>query len=140
MRQQFETPEDLQNEMIARMQIEKQLGVQLKKCPKNYKVDWFAFRGPEFIGPVEYKRRKHKFGSFPDVVLSYDKGAALKQIVRDNECKFMLVNEFDDGIYCCTSFDGWKVEFGGRTKNTRDADDLHPVYKIPLKGFNKLNG
>ena len=140
MRTMYESQQDLDNEARVKPILENYFDVKLEKCPIKYQVDYYAFRDGKFVGPVEYKKRSHKYGKYETVVLSYDKGAVLKLICNEtlNLDKFLLVFEFTDGIYVCSSFSGWEVGFGGRTTNTRDAGDIEPIWHIPKNLFKKI--
>jgi hypothetical protein len=85
--------------------------------------------GCEAIG--EYKRRTHKFGTYPDVTLSESKWNHL----RKYKGSAFIVFEFTDGVYLgdVTNMPSLTAKMGGRTLRTRDPFDIHMCVQIPIE-------
>ena len=139
MRPLYETEENLKNETEAKARLEKLWGVELKKMPISYYID-FAVISPEtqlIIGWAEYRRRAFVWGLYDTIMLSYNKFIHAKMLCL--KCKFIV--ETDDGIYCAELTDPnlkFELKYAGRTINVRDAADQEPTIFIDRSCFTKL--
>ena len=132
----YENAETLANEVEAAKRIEQRWNCTLDKLPRSYEIDFAASRpGFGIVAWIEYKRREMQWGQYPTIMLSVRKVARLAGssffVVEDRtgEIRFARI----DGQY----WDNF-VEFGGRTRQTRDTADIEPIVKIQLERFKPL--
>ena len=140
----YETTADLQGEKNVCEKFCKHFGLTPHKLPMSYELDFMLTKKqPDEIDKavsfLEYKRRNFAFDEFPTVMLS------LKKVMRGHELSkaagipSVFLVKFNNALgSCCFSNFINKpefIEFGGRTKNTRDSGDIEPVVMIPTKMF-----
>ncbi len=139
----YENAETLANEVEASKRIERRWNCTLDKLPRSYEVDFAASRsGFGVVAWIEYKRRAMTWGDYPDVMLSLRKVDALRRFARLAGSSFFVVEDRTGEIRFARidgqHWDGF-VEFGGRTRQTRDAGDVEPIVKIDLARFRVLD-
>ncbi len=143
-RPRYETANDRLNEQGFASLIADRFGAAVHKLPVSYAVDYLVLprRGGRVW--VEYKRRRHTYGTYPDVVLSALKWWHGTSLATQTGAKFVFVVQWDDSIGY-VQYDPqqpWipELKWGGRTKATRDLADVEPVFHLPIKRFVKLQG
>lgn len=112
--------------------------MDLQKLPISYGVDFFCMHNDCPVW-IEFKRRSHPFGRYPDVMLSALKWWKAVSLARETMGTFIFAVGFDDlvGITSWNSDNQWvpEIRYGGRTKNTRDQADVEPVVHISIDRF-----
>lgn len=103
----------------------------------KYSKHDFVLKIGKWTAIAEYKRRTHKFGTYPDATLSETKWTYLRSF---NGPAFIIF-EFTDGIYVAdiNHIPNLLAYLGGRTRNTRDQWDVHMCVQIPLEFLVPLN-
>ena len=139
----YENAESLHDEREAAKRLERRWGCTLHKLPRSYEVDFAATRpGKGVVAWVEFKRRKMRWGQYPDIVVSARKAEALLRMARLCGKSFFVVED-DDAEIRYARMDGqhWAgfVDIGGRTRQTRDDGDIEPVVKVMLERFKRLD-
>jgi hypothetical protein len=137
VRTQYETRADLSYEQVFVESLQR-VGVIAWKLPVAYAVDFFAIADKRPIW-IEFKRRSHTYGTYPDVVLSALKWWHATSLAERTGGTFAFAVAFDDG----TRVAHWDPEMpwtptfshGGRTLNTRDSADMEPVAHIEIERF-----
>lgn len=139
-RQQYETEHDLMNERVA-------ISAFLEYFETNKGIDYFGYKMPKSMNldylivkqdkvkqfaVVEIKRRRHKFGEFPDLMISAIKwniGIAYHEL----GFKFFILIKYDDGYYwyCYDPQHTITIKEGGRTIQKRDEWDEEECAHIP---------
>lgn len=108
------------------------------KLPISYHVDFFAMREGRPVW-IEYKRRRHHFGQYDDVMLSALKWWHGTSLAIRTGGTFVFAVEFDDQTRSVkwSEADQWqpRLEYGGRTSKTRDGADVEPVVHIEVTRF-----
>jgi len=137
MRPTFETKEDREEQDCVRELIEKNWNVRLIDTPKHHVFDFVALRHVSVMGFIEFKRRKGNFGRYPDTMLSTKK---LNGVNAFHPFPVFFVVQWDDKlVYCKLTPDLWlRSEWGGRTLQSRDDQDVEIVAKIENKHFKEL--
>ena len=138
----YENAETLANEVEAAKRIEQRWKCTLDKLPRSYEIDFAASRpGFGIVAWIEYKRRDMAWGQYPTIMLSVRKVDALRRFARLAGSSFFVVED-RTGEIRFARIDGqhWDsfVEFGGRTRQTRDTADIEPIVKIQLERFKPL--
>ena len=138
----YENAETLANEVEAAKRIEQRWNCTLDKLPRSYEIDFAASRpGFGIVAWIEYKRREMQWGQYPTIMLSVRKVDALHRFARLAGSSFFVVED-RTGEIRFSRIDGqyWDnfVEFGGRTRQTRDTADIEPIVKIQLERFKPL--
>ena len=138
-RKMYETPADLENERRIALHTEKACNFKLNKMGIKYHLDFMAFRGKEAVAAVEVKHRNKKSTDWPTTILPLHKYNRGVEFHNFNGLSFLVVFEFDDGIYCYKYKDGdnFSILFGGR-KDRGDVQDLEPFVCIPIERMQKL--
>lgn len=138
----YENKNDLKNESSAQQLIEKICKYKLHKLPISYHADFAAFRDNKLKAFVEYKKRNCNSTTYPSIMLSYLKLAAIHNLCAPiTGVKGYFFVELNDGLFWCElskDIPNSYVEWGGRTANTRDSADIEPVIHIPMKNFKEL--
>lgn len=142
MRPVYESRGDLDNEQQFVEWMFTRHGAGAIKLPVSYGVDFLIQSTHDHDVWLEFKRRHHTRGTYPDVILSalkWEKGTSL---ARATNMAFVFAVQFDD-VLAAAHFDPvspWypDVDYGGRTRNTRDSADIEPVVRIPIEQFYAL--
>jgi hypothetical protein len=140
VRERYETEHDLMNEKAAI--------AALLELLETRGVDYLEFKMPDIMNMdylivkldfpirqfavVEVKRRRHKFGDYPDLMISTIKWNAGKDFYNLG-FKFFILIEYDDGLYWYLYDPSHEVKIkeGGRTIQKRDKWDEEECAHIP---------
>lgn len=143
----YESNEDRHNESAIAKRIERAWRVELKKLPMSYAVDYAVTRDNQVVGWVEVKRRNIA-PSWKSIIMSVRKwrdGCILASTTGFGWA-FVVENARDGKLWwfdCSDVMDediDLTVEWGGRTKKTRDSGDIEPVIHLPTKMFKQVDG
>ncbi len=146
MRPMYESDRDRINEDRIARRIEKAWRLELKKMPVSYKLDFAAVRDNVIVGWIEVKRRRI-LPKWRTVMLSISKwreGCILSSSTGIGWA-FVVENSVDGKLWWCDCSDmmededSFQIEWGGRTKSTRDRADVEPVIHIPTKLFKQVD-
>jgi len=133
MRPRYERPRDLTNEqrVAARM---KERGIELRKMPISYRLDFAMFRDGKLRGFAEVKTRNNRHDTYPTLMISLGKVMAARQLAEVSETRSVLLVQYLDGIYWCNFATPFEVAMGGRW-DRGDDDDVEPVAHYPIEAF-----
>lgn len=133
MRPRYERPRDLTNEqrVAARM---KERGIELRKLPISYRLDFAMFRDGKLRGFAEVKTRNNRHDTYPTLMISLGKVMAARQLAEVSETRSVLLVQYLDGIYWCNFASPFEVAMGGRW-DRGDDDDVEPVAHYPIEAF-----
>jgi len=133
MRPRYERPRDLTNEqrVAARM---KERGIELRKMPISYRLDFAMFRDGKLRGFAEVKTRNNRHDTYPTLMISLGKVMAARQLAEVSETRSVLLVQYLDGIYWCNFASPFEVAMGGRW-DRGDDDDVEPVAHYPIEAF-----
>lgn len=133
MRPRYERPRDLTNEqrVAARM---KERGIELRKMPISYRLDFAMFRDGKLRGFAEVKTRNNRHDTYPTLMISLGKVMAARQLAEVSETRSVLLVQYLDGIYWCNFASPFEVAMGGRWDRA-DDDDVEPVAHFPIEAF-----
>ena len=141
VRPRYETAADLTNEATFEQLMLDNFGAVAHKLPVSYHVDYLviADTGPLW---VEFKRRRHTRGTYPDIILSALKWWHATSLADRTGASFAFVVQWDDCIGFCpwSAAKPWvpELDWGGRTKATRDTADIEPIVRLPVDRFMEL--
>jgi hypothetical protein len=139
MRPRYETSEDRSHEESFANMLHERAGITAWKLPVSYAVDFFALSTEDRPIWIEFKRRHHQFGKYPDVILSALKWWNATSLTSRTGGTLVFAVEFDDQTRVChwDPDNPWKprISHGGRTRDTRDTADVEPVAHIDLVRF-----
>jgi hypothetical protein len=141
MRTKYETDNDRQWQELARQKIAGRLfllyGDSNIKTTASLKKHDFDIDVGDYTAIVEYKRRTHRYGRYPDVTMSESKWKYMRSHPKDAYFAF----DYEDGLYMANAkaIPELLAAMGGRTRNVRDAYDIHMCVQIPLVHLVKLN-
>ena len=142
MRPLYETPEDLAREREVADILEEAWSCSLHKLPLSYHLDFCGCRGKEILSFIEVKVRKCLPTTYRSIMLSLNKFQHGLHYAVSTGCPFLFVVAFKDGsIYhknLCDVPEEFPLEFGGRTKNTRDDFDVEPCILIAMEDMKEL--
>ena len=142
----WESEDDRGRERAAFGYIQEKTGAEIVKLPKTYTVDFAAQRDGKVVSFGEYKYRNMVWGDYKTIVLSLKKFLAATSLYHTTMYRTYLYIEdknsdirFAD-ITTTPSLTGapHTVSIGGRTKLTRDFNDIEPVCHIHINHFSKL--
>ena len=147
MRPFYESERDRINEQRIARRIEKAWRLDLHKMPVSYRLDFAAVRDGVIVGWIEVKRRRirREWGSVMLAVSKWREGCILSSSTGGGWA-FVVENSEDGKLWWCDCSDmmeeeeSLRIEWGGRTKATRDAGDVEPVIHIPTRRFKQVDG
>lgn len=140
MRKLFETPANRQAQAYAALKLQGRLfcifgecdvAVTSKTC--KHDINWST---PELSGICEYKQRTHKFGTYPDVMITKSKWDYL----RSYDGYAILLTEFTDGDYITEvqQMPDLESRLAGPRIKRNEFDQAQSVF-IPLVYFIRLD-
>jgi len=141
-RQRYENEDTLHAENEVKQKIERITHRTLYKLPISYGVDYAAFYETEgerrqLTGFVEVKNRSHAMNTYPDVIISALKIREGLLLSKTFDVAFIMFFQFIDKLMWAATMEDmkkdWRLDFGGRTKNTRDSADIELIVRIPTK-------
>ena len=136
-----ESEANLSNEQQVKNDLEEKFGVELKKLPISYRMDFMAFRDGKPSSVVEVKCRKTASSTtYPWFMLALGKWNAGIDYTIKNNLPFYLVGKYSDGIffYRYNSSDSVDIKWFNGRKDRNDPDDKEPCVYIPMELFKKL--
>ena len=137
----YETQADLDNEAKVRKFLSSEWECRfIKLNPIKWKVDFLVQRGNQYSW-AELKCPKMNYGDYP-FMISYKKIEAAKLLHDTSKKKFNLIYKCND-LLCFHTWDfnkEYPFEYGGRTVNTRDPQDIEPVFLIDPKDCTIVEG
>ena len=136
MRPRYETKKELQNEKLFTQKYTRQY--DFYKLPISYRLDFAVCRKgtKEITGWVEFKRRHHKFGTYPTALFSLGKIIYGLTMADTTSIPFFIAVMWDDDLrWMRVDMKDATILWGSRTKNTRDRDDIEPAAHFPIDKF-----
>ena len=133
MRPRYERPRDLVNESKVAERMA-QRGIELRKLPISYRLDFAMFRDGKLRGFAEVKTRNNRHDSYPTLIISLGKVMAARQLAEVSETRSVLLVQYLDGLYWCNFATPFEVTMGGRW-DRGDDDDVEPVAHFPIEAF-----
>ena len=122
--------------------IEKKWNCQLHKLALDYRFDYIVMKNYKPIAFLEIKKRAFKTTDFNDSMINLNKWMKAKELRDSSGLPTLLACRYiDKDIYCklnMNMIDDDIIRFGGRTKNTRDWQDIQPAVHIPMKYFKEI--
>ena len=141
MRPTYESESDRYWQELARKKIEGRLFIlygdsTITNTSSLTKHDFEVSVGDN-TAIIEYKRRTHRFGRYPDVTMSNSKWEYMRKHPSDAYFAF----DYEDGMYMANAkaIPPLLPAMGGRTRNVRDKYDIHMCVQIPLMYLYRLN-
>lgn len=133
MRPRYERPRDLVNERKVAERMA-QRGIELRKLPISYRLDFAMFRDGKLRGFAEVKTRNNRHDTYPTLMISLGKVMAARQLAEVSETRSVLLVQYLDGLYWCNFASPFEVAMGGRW-DRGDDDDVEPVAHFPIEAF-----
>ncbi len=133
MRPRYERPRDLVNERKVAERMA-QRGIELRKLPISYRLDFAMFRDGKLRGFAEVKTRNNRHDTYPTLMISLGKVMAARQLAEVSETRSVLLVQHLDGLYWCNFASPFEVAMGGRW-DRGDDDDVEPVAHFPIEAF-----
>jgi len=138
MRPLYESSKDLSNELRVSAHLKDCWNAEFVKLPMAYYVDWAVVRGSEIKAFAEFKRRHNPKDQYPSFMISLNKWMNGKKMGRELGVPFLIIVEWDDGLYYCdTEAVARTYGFGGRS-DRGDSQDQEPCVFIETKAFYKV--
>lgn len=134
MRTQYETDKDLKNEESFCFYMKEMYGIDSFKLPKSYKADFLFRKKGKDVCVAEFKARNIRIDQYPDIIMSAQKYMTAKALADLAKIPFRFFIKAVDGYYV-SKVEEFVFDYGGRTKHTRDSQDIEPVIRIPSKSF-----
>lgn len=136
----YETEATLSAERLFAEKIQGCWRCTLDKLPRKYGIDFMARRNGILAAWVELKCRTTYRTQYAEYMLSLDKWMHGRAIARDTGAPFLLAVRFTDCdmFLDCNDTIQIKIGFQGRTRQTRDWQDIEPCVFIPMRNFRKL--
>jgi hypothetical protein len=136
MRPTYENQQSLAAEEQTIIKVAQAWGVTYQKLPKQYRVDWALSKG-KIVCWCECKKRMNDSCTYPTLLLSLSKVMHGVEMYRVTSIPFVVVVEWNDGIYWNKIDKVGEIGFGGR-KDRGDWQDIEPVVHIPVTDFKQL--
>lgn len=141
----YETQQDRLLEEACAEKYAAKMGVRLFKLSDQYRrMDRLAIDDKGRHAWLEIKCRKVSRGTYPTLMLSVAKWVAGIQMAQATGGSFVVIAGYTDGIWRYRYrpqdvSDGLiRLEYGGRTTQTRDSGDIEPVMHIPTWMFKRV--
>ena len=141
-RPMYETKKDLDHEKEVAKKLGKAWGVEFKKLPIRYHVDFVLTKGENAVGFCEVKTRNYTMSRINEMggyIMSMGKWSAAKSLSETSGLPFILVILALDGMWYLKStefkHDGIKVR--GRTDRD-DWQDMEPCVILNCRRFKKV--
>lgn len=141
-RPRYETQKDLDNEQEIANYLTQAWQCQFIKLePFKWRVDFLLIGQANTFAWLEIKTANMRFGQWP-FTIAFKKIEAARALAKTSGYKFILMFRCKDAlVYHVWDFEKeYKFEFGGRTRNTRDSQDIEPVFRIDPKDCQKVEG
>ena len=142
----YETEADRKREEACVIRFAERTRCNVRKLSGQYsRLDWLAlwpYSGKQAW--IEVKCRKIRYGQYPSLILSAAKWSEGVRLAESTGALFLVLVEYMDGDYVYSfdpdHLDGGTVrlDYGGRTRATRDAGDVEPVVHISSHLFWKV--
>tara|TARA_R110000751_G_scaffold231149_3_gene332553 strand:+ start:1141 stop:1569 length:429 start_codon:yes stop_codon:yes gene_type:complete len=134
----YETAADLEVENGIARHLKAEYGLDCRKLPVSYRIDWAVFKGKKLVGFMELKARKVTKTKYPTLILSLSKLMAGCELASKTSTIFWLGVKWLDTFGVCRITPPFRnVEMGGRT-DRNDAADIEPVVHVPVERFKEL--
>lgn len=142
MTPKYETTEDVERELEFASDIARLRQVEMNKVKGFSRIDYIMSRHNEAVALCELKCRRISSTQYPTLIVGYDKfesGLYVGEFLGLPLVIFMRLLD-KDMFYIANKEDAGrlKVEFSGRTKDTRGPSDLCHVIHIPVELFSEL--
>lgn len=140
----YETKDHLENERRAIEHVEAVWGVQCRKTPKYYKIDYTVTApNDRVVGWAEVRGKNFERYRFSTFFTSLEKAMTLVRYEALTAKPAVVIVAWKDGIYCyrftVNDTRTQAITWDGRTTNSRgDDQDIEPVIHIPVRNFVKL--
>jgi hypothetical protein len=112
-------------------------GAGKRKLPIAYRVDWAVTMNNAIVAWAECKRRYNPSTRYPTLILSLAKYMHGVELSERTGLPFMVVVEFDDGIWYYEHETMPPLVWGGR-RDRNDSQDQEPLVDIPIAKFSRL--
>lgn len=124
-------------DVVARRLEEIWGGCDIKRLPGYYIPRFAVTRGKKLLSFLQIKCRTHAHDTYGTLMISAMKMKGLIEMASLCRKDAFLVAQWIDrlGYVRVDPSNKWEVEWGGRTLNTRDAQDVEPVFHIPVEDF-----
>jgi hypothetical protein len=142
----YETDEDRKREEACAFRFAERARCNVRKLGGQYaRLDWLALwpnTGKQAW--IEIKCRKVPYNAYPSLMLSAAKWAEGVRLAEATGTMFLVVAAYTDGDYVYAfdpdHLDNHRVrlDYGGRTRATRDTGDVEPVVHISSHLFWKV--
>ena len=130
MRPKYESEGDLQNERIVEDAL-RNLGIETRKLPVQYRLDWLLMQGGRSIGFAEVKARKCDLNSYPSVMISLSKVIHANMLTETTGLPCHLIVLYRDALAKLDFASGFTVGPGGRSDRGDPQDqDVCAYYPI----------
>ena len=137
MRPRYEGKEDRADQDAVKVKLENAWRCQLIDTPPMHSFDFVVVENSYVRGFVEFKRRRGRFGIYPDTMLSIHKLYGINAVFPIPV--FFVVQWDDKVVWCELKPDLWsRPVYGGRTAQTRDSGDIEVVAHIPNELFSEV--
>jgi len=122
-----------------KIKIESTWHIALQKLPIVYGFD-FAGTRTEVEAWLELKNRNFEIGKYGDTMINLSKWMKAKELRDTTKLPTFLCVRFEDmDVYTqLTDYTPMEIKWGGRTRLTRDWQDIGPAVHIPIEEFTKF--
>ena len=148
-----ETNSQVEEDVVAGEKKERQFASQIERvmdaslikdeARKYAPIDYMLVDKKTNIvsGYLVIKTRTFKSGEHPDLMIAHKKMCEIRKKSRDTGLPiFIAIRLIDiDLLYEFNPAHRFRIEYGGRTKNTRTKFDIAEVEYIPLRYFRPLD-
>lgn len=132
----YETHIDVKNELAVINTVAVLARMEAVKLPIRYSVDFALIKDKSIRAWIEVKCRKNQQAAYSTLMISAAKLMDGVNLATQSGRPFFLIVRWTDklGRLKINDLTNYNLGFGGR-KDRSDAQDLEPVYEIPIKQF-----
>ena len=138
----YETAADVVREREFADRLELGWGVDMRKLPVKYRLDFLALRGGRAIAFAELKQRTIPASRYETYILGANKFAAARMYAKTFGLPAILAVRFTDADLCVELREdhGRRLGFIDKHLSTRQDDaDLEPVVHLPMEDFTGID-
>lgn len=135
----YESARNRQDEAVTATIIEKWAGCKLIKQPMRNFIDWIAYRDNTPVAHIEFKRRNNNRMQYPTYMVSANKWKNGRDIAHRDKIPFILVIQWNDGLFYLKASDDIPVTYGtGGRQDRNDSADIENMVYIKTSLFKQI--
>lgn len=137
----YETEDTIAHQEAVAKRIAASWVAGVRRLPSYYIPKFVVLDGITVRAFLQIKCRTHQSDTYDTLLISAHKIHALQQLAQFHGVRGILAVQWIDklGYVDTKNRAHWKLVWGGRTVDKRDAQDEEPVLHIPVHEFKRID-